>query len=53
VALAVILAALSLALAASASATTFSPQTTLTASDEIGKSLLGSGVALAAMATRR
>jgi FG-GAP repeat len=44
---AVIFAALSLALAASASAATFAQQATLTASDEIGKSLLGSAVALA------
>src|SRR5947208_16628888 len=45
-ALVAILAALSLKLAASASATTFAPQATLTANDEIGKSLLGSAVAL-------
>src|SRR5437867_4089689 len=41
-----IFAALSMALAASASATTFAPQATLTASDEIGESLLGIAVAL-------
>src|SRR5438552_17529355 len=43
---AVIFAALSLALAASASAATFAQQATLTASDEIGQSFLGSAVAL-------
>jgi hypothetical protein len=46
VALAAILVALSLALAASASAATFAQQTTLTASDEIGHSGLGTAVAL-------